>query len=226
MSSTNRVLIGEVYLPLHRLVAYYGNDLRGAQMPFNFALLSTLWSARSIEKIIADYEKRAAARRLAELGARQSRPAAGREPGRAGTGARRRHAAADTARHADAVLRRRDRHAPGSASRPIEVRDPFEKNVPGIGVGRDGCRTPMQWERRAPMRVSRAAAPWLPLAIDSAQRKRRRAGARHDVDPELSTRQLIALRRRGAAARAAAATSRSQRRATCCSTAAARRGGA
>ena len=44
-----RVLIGEVYLPLHRLVAYYGNDLAGAQMPFNFALLSTLWSARSIE---------------------------------------------------------------------------------------------------------------------------------------------------------------------------------
>ena len=49
----HRVLIGEVYLPLHRLVAYYGNDLAGAQMPFNFALLSTLWNARSIEKIIA-----------------------------------------------------------------------------------------------------------------------------------------------------------------------------
>ena len=52
----SRVLIGEIYLPLHRLVAYYGNDLAGAQMPFNFALLSTLWSARSIEVIIADYE--------------------------------------------------------------------------------------------------------------------------------------------------------------------------
>ena len=52
----DRVLIGEIYLPLHRLVAYYGNDLTGAHLPFNFALLSTLWSARSIEKIIADYE--------------------------------------------------------------------------------------------------------------------------------------------------------------------------
>jgi len=29
---------------------------------------------------------------------------------------------------------------------PEQVRDPFEKNVPGIGVGRDGCRTPMQWD--------------------------------------------------------------------------------
>ena len=28
---------------------------------------------------------------------------------------------------------------------PERVQDPFEKNVPGIGVGRDGCRTPMQW---------------------------------------------------------------------------------
>ena len=42
----HRVLIGEIYLPLHRLVAYYGKDLAGAHLPFNFALLSTPWSAR------------------------------------------------------------------------------------------------------------------------------------------------------------------------------------
>ncbi len=29
---------------------------------------------------------------------------------------------------------------------PERVQDPFEKNVPGIGVGRDPCRTPMQWD--------------------------------------------------------------------------------
>jgi alpha-glucosidase len=51
-----RVLIGEIYLPLQRLVAYYGDDLRGAQMPFNFALLSTPWNARSIERLVAEYE--------------------------------------------------------------------------------------------------------------------------------------------------------------------------
>ena len=53
---------------VQRLVAYYGNDLRGAQMPFNFALLSTLWSARSIEKIIADYESGAAAQARGRTG--------------------------------------------------------------------------------------------------------------------------------------------------------------
>ena len=48
---------------------------------------------------------------------------------------------------------------------PDQVRDPFEKNVPGIGVGRDGCRTPMQWNATAGAGFS-TAAPWLPLADD------------------------------------------------------------
>ncbi|HXO69912.1 MAG TPA: alpha-amylase family glycosyl hydrolase, partial [Bradyrhizobium sp.] len=48
----DRVLIGEIYLPFERLVAYYGKDLAGAHLPFNFALLSAPWNARAIEKII------------------------------------------------------------------------------------------------------------------------------------------------------------------------------
>jgi len=48
---------------------------------------------------------------------------------------------------------------------PEHVRDPFEKNVPGIGVGRDGCRTPMQWDASSNAGFS-AAAPWLPIAPD------------------------------------------------------------
>jgi len=48
------VLIGEVYLPLQSdLVA--SSSARPLPAMFNFALLSTLWSARSIEDpIIAD----------------------------------------------------------------------------------------------------------------------------------------------------------------------------
>ena len=72
-----------------------------------------LWSARSIEKIIARLREGAAGGRLAELGARQPRSAAGGEPGRAGAGAGRRDAVADAAGHADTLLWRRDRHAPG-----------------------------------------------------------------------------------------------------------------
>jgi alpha-glucosidase len=46
---------------------------------------------------------------------------------------------------------------------PAQVRDPFEKNVPGISIGRDGCRTPMQWDATKFAGFS-DADPWLPVA--------------------------------------------------------------
>jgi alpha-glucosidase len=46
---------------------------------------------------------------------------------------------------------------------PEQVRDPFEQNVPGIGVGRDGCRTPMQWDATNSAGFS-DADPWLPVS--------------------------------------------------------------
>ncbi|MCP6151333.1 alpha-amylase family glycosyl hydrolase, partial [Klebsiella pneumoniae] len=48
--------IGEIYLPLERLVAYYGRTLDGAHLPFNFALLETPWTARDIADLVARYE--------------------------------------------------------------------------------------------------------------------------------------------------------------------------
>ena len=44
--SDDRVLIGEIYLPLERLMAYYGRDLNGAHLPFNFQLLRAPWKRR------------------------------------------------------------------------------------------------------------------------------------------------------------------------------------
>ena len=161
-----RVLIGEIYLPLHRLVAYYGNDLAGAQMPFNFALLSTLWSARSIEKIIADYEKALPAgawpnwvlgnhdrpRVTSRVGHEQARVAAMLLLTLRGT---------PTLYYGDEIGMRQ------VAIAPDQVRDPFEKNVPGIGVGRDGCRTPMQWDA-TPYAGFSTVTPWLPLSDEFA----------------------------------------------------------
>ena len=77
----DRVLIGEIYLPIERLVAYYGSARRRASAVQFRAAVDALERARDRE----DHRRlraRAAAGRLAELGARQSRPAAGREPGR------------------------------------------------------------------------------------------------------------------------------------------------
>ena len=52
-----RVLIGEIYLPLERLVAYYGEKLAGVHLPFNFQLLFTAWQASSVAALIDEYER-------------------------------------------------------------------------------------------------------------------------------------------------------------------------
>jgi alpha-glucosidase len=160
----SRVLIGEIYLPLQRLMAYYGKDLGGAHMPFNFALLSTIWNARSIERIIDEYEAALPSgawpnwvlgnhdrpRVATRVGADQARVAAMLLLTLRGT---------PTLYYGDEIGMRQVVIA------PHQVRDPFEKNVPGIGVGRDGCRTPMQWDATAGAGFS-SGTPWLPLADD------------------------------------------------------------
>ena len=47
-----RVMIGEAYLPLDRLMAYYGVDLTGFHLPFNFHLISTPWTPTAIAALI------------------------------------------------------------------------------------------------------------------------------------------------------------------------------
>jgi alpha-glucosidase len=46
----DRVLLGEIYLPIERLVAYYGRDLDGVHFPIFLPLLTANWSAREIAK--------------------------------------------------------------------------------------------------------------------------------------------------------------------------------
>jgi alpha-glucosidase len=48
---------------------------------------------------------------------------------------------------------------------PDRVQDPFEKRVPGLGLGRDPGRTPMQWSA-APNAGFSKPEPWLPVAPD------------------------------------------------------------
>ena len=50
---------------------------------------------------------------------------------------------------------------------PERVQDPWEKNVPGLGLGRDPVRTPMPWEGR-PNAGFTSGRPWLPIGADNA----------------------------------------------------------
>jgi alpha-glucosidase len=156
---SDRVLIGEIYLPLERLVAYYGRDLAGMHLPFNFSLLSTSWHAPSIARLIAEYEAALPAggwpnwvlgnhdrpRIASRVGPDQARIAAMLLLTLRGT---------PTIYYGDEIAMQDVAIA--------HVRDPLEKNVPSRGLGRDGCRTPMQWDG-TPHAGFSSVEPWLPL---------------------------------------------------------------
>ena len=43
-----RLLIGEIYLPLERVMDYYGVNLDEVHLPFNFQLIDAAWNARDL----------------------------------------------------------------------------------------------------------------------------------------------------------------------------------
>ena len=160
----DRVLIGEIYLPIERLVQYYGRDQRGLHLPFNFALLSARWDAREVARIIDAYEaalprdgwpnwvlgNHDRARIASRVGQAQARVAAMLLLTLRGT---------PTCYYGDEIAMH-DVVIP-----PDRVRDPLERNMPGLGLGRDGCRSPMQWDAGRFAGFS-GVEPWLPLAGD------------------------------------------------------------
>jgi alpha-glucosidase len=160
----NRVLLGEIYLPIERLVAYYGRDLDGVHFPYNFALLTAKWDARSLARLIDEYEAALPSggwpnwvlgnhdrpRLATRIGPDQARVAAMLLMTLRGT---------PTLYYGDEIGMQQ------AAILPEQVQDPFEKNVPGIGIGRDGCRTPMQWDATKSAGFS-DADPWLPVAAN------------------------------------------------------------
>jgi alpha-glucosidase len=188
-----RLLIGEIYLPVDRLVAYYGRDLRGVHLPFNFALLQAPWEARRLARLIEEYEaalpnggwpnwvlgNHDRPRIAGRIGLAQTRVAAMLLLTLRGT---------PTIYYGEEIAMQQARIA------PHQVRDPFELNVPGLGLGRDGCRTPMQWDAGAFAGFSEVE-PWLPLGedhrINNVENQRREPASLLNL-----YRRLIVLRRR------------------------------
>ncbi len=160
-----RVLLGEAWLPFERLMLYYGTDLSGLHLPFNFQLINARWEAGIIAGIAREYEaalpsgawpnwvlgNHDRSRIASRVGLAQARLAAVLLLTLRGT---------PTLYYGD-ELGMRD-----VAIAPEQVRDPWERNVPGLGLGRDPERTPMPWSK-APNAGFTTGTPWLPIGTEA-----------------------------------------------------------
>lgn len=159
-----RVLIGEIYLPVERLVAYYGQRGDGVHLPFNFQLVTLPWDARTIGAAIAAYENALPAgawpnwvlgnhdkpRLASRIGPEQARVAAMLLLTLRGT---------PTIYYGEEI-------GMHDVEVPVHMRqDPQGRGMPGTGMERDFYRTPMQWSAGASAGFT-AGAPWLPVADD------------------------------------------------------------
>jgi alpha-glucosidase len=189
----DRVLIGELYLPLERMISYYGPELDGVHLPFNFGLtVLPEWDPSAVRRLISDYEaalpegawpnwvlgNHDRPRIVGRIGERRARLAQMLLLTLRGT---------PTCYYGDEIGMH-DVEIP-----PHLVQDPQGQRSPGYG--RDPARTPMQWEATpnagfCPPDVE----PWLPVADDHT--KINVEARRSDPRSMLSLfRRLVGLRR-------------------------------
>ncbi len=162
---SERVLIGEIYLPVARLMRYYGQNLDEAHLPFNFQLVTMpTWEARAIRGMVDEYEAALPAGAWPNwvLG-NHDRPRIASRVGR------------EQARLAQMLLLTL-RGTPtcyygeeiGMQDVPVPLEqmcDPQGKENPQHS--RDPQRTPMQWNASANAGFCRPEVrPWLPLSDD------------------------------------------------------------
>lgn len=158
-----RLLIGEVYLEFSELVRYYGEDLQGAHLPFNFSLILNPWEVDVVADLITRYE--------AELpdGAWPNWVLGNHDQSRLAT-----RVGADQTRVA-AMLLLTLRGTPtiyyGEEIGMSDVSIPKEEQVDPAGkvipwMNRDPERTPMQWEAGSRAGFT-TGEPWLPITDDA-----------------------------------------------------------
>jgi alpha-glucosidase len=159
----DRVLIGEIFLSLERVVSYYGTELDGVHLPFNFGLLLLAkWEAHAFWRQIEEYESA-----LPEgawpnwvLGNHDDP----RIVGRVGEDRARLVQMLLLTLRGTPTLYYGDEIGMRNVEIPPDlVRDPQGLRSPGYG--RDPYRTPMQWDA-SPNAGFTTGTPWLPVADD------------------------------------------------------------
>jgi len=164
-----RVTIGEVHVfDLEKWASYYGGRLDELHLPFNFTLVYSPWDAREVRRRVDSLEaalpdgawpnyvlgNHDEPRLASRFGVERARVAAMLLLTLRGT---------PTLYYGDEI---------GMSQVPIPAeaqQDPWAILEPGLG--RDGCRTPMQWDNSASGGFSEAVPDnlWLPLTEDRAQ---------------------------------------------------------
>lgn len=187
----NKMMIGEIYLPIERLITYYGTENNGAHLPFNFLLLQIPWDAMNIAAAIDEYEaalpigawpnwvlgNHDQPRLRSRIGLEQARIAAILLLTLRGT---------PTLYYGD-ELGMRDVPIPHE-----EMCDPQGLNMKEKNLSRDLCRTPMQWDASEYAGFSKSK-PWL--RIDKAYLRENVEVQKNDPHSMLTLyRRLIALR--------------------------------
>ena len=166
----DRVLIGEVTLPVDRLMAFYGENGDEYHLPFNFNLIHSDWTAESVQAHVDAYEHNVPEtgwpnyvlgnhdqhRLVSRIGAGQARIG---------------HMLLLTLRGTPTLYYGDELGMPNGEIPPEMVQDPWELKSPGLGLGRDPARTPMHWSD-APHGgfCPPDAEPWLPAGPDADTR--------------------------------------------------------
>lgn len=159
-----RVLIGEIYLPVDRLMHYYGQERAGVHLPLNFQLIDASWQARALADLIAGYEAALPPGAWPNwvLG-NHDRPRIASKHGQ--VQARVAAMLLLTLRGTPTVYYGDELGLSDVQIAPAQVQDPRELREPELGLGRDPIRTPMPWDASENAGFS-TAPPWLPLNAD------------------------------------------------------------
>ncbi|NDJ52182.1 MAG: DUF3459 domain-containing protein [Chloroflexi bacterium] len=189
----DRVLIGEMNLPYEKLVAHYGSVREPEfHLPFNFHLVFSPWEVNNVRQLVESYE--AALPDYAWPNWVLSNHDQPRFATRAGIdNARLGMLFLLTVRGTPTIYYGDELGMENVDIPPELVQDPWELLTPGLGLGRDPVRTPMQWDGSTHAGFSEVS-PWLPVA-NNAQSVN---VAVEQADPNSMlafTQRLIALRK-------------------------------
>jgi alpha-glucosidase len=162
--SVDTFMVSEAYLGLPQMMELYKACDNSLHAPFNFNLISLPWNVAAFKKFIDEYETKLRendwpnytlgnhdrSRLATRLGQNRARLAAMLQ---------------FTLRGMPFVYYGDELGMEDVSMSADSVTDPWGKNVPGFGVGRDPERTPMQWDGSRNAGFT-SGTPWLPVAPD------------------------------------------------------------